>query len=320
MPFGNEGTVDRIAYMTSFVRAVETRSFSAVARELKTTQPTISKQIAALEQYLGVQLLTRSTTHLSPTEEGMRYYQHCQHILEAIAEAEDSLKENKNVTGCLRVGCSVLFGQMQIVPRLKTFLDHYPNVKIELMMVDHFVDIVEEGLDLLIRIGQLQNQSLVAHRIGTTRRVTVATQDYFLKAGEPQIPADLMNHNCIVYTRLSTGNEWHFQNECNILKIRVNGYFQTNSSVAIRAAVLSGMGIAVAPVWMFGDDLNQGNLKIVLQDYQPIPLPIHAIYRRSRFHPTKISCFIDFLTKEFKVDPWVREEDIDTCLGLSTGD
>jgi DNA-binding transcriptional LysR family regulator len=299
--------MDRIACMQSFVRAIEMNSFSAVAREQQTTQPTISKQIAALEKYLGVQLITRSTTNLSLTEEGKKYYQYCQQILETVAEAEASLTGKERATGILRLGCPVLFGQMQIVPRLKAFMKRYPDVKIDLMMADHFVDIVEGGLDLLIRIGNRLDSSMISHRIGTTRRVTVATTGYFEQAGEPKKPDDLVHHDCIVYTHLATGNEWHFQGTDGTIKVRVGGGFQTNSSVAIRAAVLSGLGIAVAPVWMFGDEIYRGDLKVVLQDYQPTPLQIHAVYRRSRFYPAKIVCFIDFIASEFKLDPWVSD-------------
>ncbi|MCC3605601.1 MAG: LysR family transcriptional regulator [Microcoleus sp. PH2017_29_MFU_D_A] len=297
--------MDRIACMQTFVRAIEMKSFSAVAREQQTTQPTISKQIAALEKYLGVQLITRSTTNLSLTEEGKRYYQYCQQILETVAEAEASLTGKERATGILRLGCPVLFGEKQIVPRLKAFMKRYPDVKIDLMMADSFVDIVENGLDLLIRIGNRPDSSLISHRIGTTRRVTVATTCYFEQAGEPQTPDDLVDRDCIVYTHLSTGNEWHFQGTDGTIKVQVGGCFQTNSSVAIRAAVLSGLGIAVAPVWMFGDEIYRGDLKVVLEDYQPTPLPINGVYRRSRFYPAKITCFIDFLEAEFKLDPWV---------------
>ncbi|MCC3574470.1 MAG: LysR family transcriptional regulator [Microcoleus sp. PH2017_40_RAT_O_B] len=297
--------MDRIACMQTFVRAIEMKSFSAVAREQQTTQPTISKQIAALEKYLGVQLITRSTTNLNLTEEGKRYYQYCQQILETVAEAEASLTGKERATGILRLGCPVLFGEKQIVPRLKAFMKRYPDVKIDLMMADSFVDIVENGLDLLIRIGNRPDSSLISHRIGTTRRVTVATTGYFEQAGEPQTPDDLVDRDCIVYTHLSTGNEWHFQGTDGTIKVQVGGCFQTNSSVAIRAAVLSGLGIAVAPVWMFGDEIYRGDLKVVLEDYQPTPLPINGVYRRSRFYPAKITCFIDFLEAEFKLDPWV---------------
>ncbi|BAQ63518.1 LysR family transcriptional regulator [Geminocystis sp. NIES-3709] len=302
--------MDRISCMQSFVRAVDLNSFSAVAREQNTTQPTISKQIASLEKYLGVQLLIRSTTNLNLTEEGKRYYQYCQEILETVAEAEANLRGEEKARGILRLGCSVLFGQMQIVPRLNTFIKSYPDVKIDLVMADHFVNIIEQGLDLLIRIGDRQDNSLITNRIGTTRRITVATQSYFDQAGEPQTPEDLVNHHCIVYTHLATGNEWHFQGKEGIIKVKVGGYFQTDSSIAIRSAILSGLGIAVAPVWMFGDEIYQGNLKIVLQDYPPTSFPICAVYHRSRFYPAKITSFINFLKSEFKLDPWVCDYEI----------
>ena len=174
-------------------------------------------------------------------------------------------------------------------------------------MADHFVDIVENGLDLLVRIGNRLDSSMIRHRNGTTRRVTVATTGYFEQAGEPKKPDDLVDRDCIVYTHLATGNEWHFQGTDGTIKVRVGGCFQTNSSVAIRAAVLSGLGIAVAPVWMFGDQIYRGDLKVVLQDYQPTPLQIHGVYRRSGFYRAKIVCFIEFLAAEFKLAPWVSD-------------
>ncbi|BAQ59886.1 transcriptional regulator [Geminocystis sp. NIES-3708] len=297
--------MDRLACMQSFVRAVELNSFSAVAREQQTTQPTISKQIVALEKYLGIQLLIRSTTNLSLTEEGKIYYQYCQQILETVAEAEANLRGKEEAKGTLRIGCSVLFGQMQILPRLNTFIKYYPDLKINLVMADHFVNMVEQGLDVLIRIGDHQDNSLISHPIGTTYRITVATKDYFDQAGKPQTPEDLVNHHCIIYSNLATGNEWHFQGKDGLIKVQVAGYFQTDSSIAIRSAILSGLGIAVAPVWMFGDKIYENDLQIVLQDYPPTSFPINAVYRRSRFYPAKISCFINFLKSEFKLDPWV---------------
>ncbi|MBD2771562.1 LysR family transcriptional regulator [Iningainema tapete] len=299
--------MDRISAMKSFVRTVETGSFSAVARELETTQPTISKQIAALEEYLDVQLLTRSTRTLSLTDAGERFYEHCQRILEAVAEAEASVGRRQKPSGLLRVNCPVSFGQLQIVPRMKAFLDRYPEIKLDLMMTDRFVDLVEEGVDLAIRIGNSQDSSLITSLIGTTRRVTVGSVSYFEKFGEPQTPNDLINHNCIVYTRLSTGNEWHFQSTQGVVKVNVTGNFQANNSAAVREAVLSGLGIAVSPIWLFSDVVTSGAIKIVLKDYQPTPLSLSAVYRRSRFQPAKVRCFIDFLVDEFQIDAWVSD-------------
>ncbi|MEL6163720.1 MAG: LysR family transcriptional regulator [Cyanobacteria bacterium J06628_3] len=266
--------MDRIAWMQSFVRTVETGSFSAVARELKTTQPTISKQIAALEEYLDVQLLTRSTRTLNLTEAGEQFYQQCQLVLETLAEAEASVGQRQKPSGLLRVNCPVSFGQLQIVPRIKAFLERYPDIRLDLIMNDGFVDLVEEGVDLAIRIGNYQDTSLIYTRIGTTRRVTLASPEYFKKNAEPQKPEDLIHHNCIVYTRLSTGNIWHFQSKDKTIKVEVTGNFQTNNSTAIREAILSGIGVSVLPIWLFGDCINNEQLKVVLKEFQPTHLPI----------------------------------------------
>jgi len=294
--------MDRIACMKSFVRTVETGSFSAVARELDTTQPTISKQIAALEEYLDVQLLIRSTRTVSVTDEGSRFYEHSQRVLEAVAEAESSVGQRQKPSGVLRVSSPVAFGQLQIVPRLKPFLDRYPDIKIDLLMTDQFVDLVEEGVDLAIRIGNVQDTALITQRIGTTRRITVGHQSYFDLASEPQTPEDLIHHNCIVYTRMATGNEWHFESSHGPINVTVNGNIQTNNSIAIREAVFAGLGIALTPIWLFGDAMQHGNLRVILKAYQPVPLPIHAVYRRGRFIPAKVRCLIDFLSNEFKLD------------------
>jgi DNA-binding transcriptional LysR family regulator len=289
--------LDRITCMKSFVRTVETGSFSAVARELDTTQPTISKQIAALEEYLDVQLLVRSTRKVSVTDEGRRFYEKCQQILEALEEAEASAGRRQQPAGVLRVNCSVAFGQMQIVPRLKRFLDRYPDIKIDLTMSDHFVDLVEEGIDLAIRIGNFIDRNLITQPLGKARFVAVGAVDYLEKFGEPQVPADLVHHNCIVYTRQSTGNEWHFQGTT----VMVKGNLQVNDSAALREAVLAGIGIGTSPMWAFSHELQHQSLKVILEDYEPASLPIQAVYRRGRFHSAKVQCFIDFLQDEFRL-------------------
>lgn len=308
--------MDRLDCIQSFVRVVETGSFSAVARERNTTQPTISKQIAALEDYLDVQLLTRSTRKLQLTQEGERFFEHCQVVLDAAAVAEASVGQRQKPVGTLRVTCPVAFGQHQVMPYVKGFLDRYPDIRLDLTLSDRFTDLVEDGADLAIRIGQINDPTLIAYRIGITRRVTVAAASYFCDSSsgilrdrpEPQTPAELVDHNCIVYTRLATGNEWHFQCPTGgTTQVVVKGNLKVDNSTAIREAVISGVGIAVCPVWLFGDLLYSSSLKVVLKNYQPVPLPIHAVYRRGRFVPAKVRCFIEYLTTEFKLNPWVSD-------------
>ncbi|WP_242041533.1 substrate binding domain-containing protein [Leptolyngbya sp. FACHB-261] len=224
-----------------------------------------------------------------------------------MAEAEASVGRRQKPSGLLRLSCPVSFGQFQVVPRLKLFLDRYPDIKIDLLMSDQFTDLVEEGVDLAIRIGNLQDSSLVVHRIGTARRLTVATPAYFETNSEPQVPQDLIQHNCIVYTRLSTGQEWHFEGPEGLIKVRVDGNLRANNSAAVREAVLSGLGIAVSPVWLFSDALRQGKLSVVLKEYQPTPLPIHTIYRKNRFLSAKVRCLVDFLIDEFGTASWIPD-------------
>jgi DNA-binding transcriptional LysR family regulator len=278
------------------VRTVETGSFSAVAREMGTTQPTVSKQIAALEEYLDGQLLVRSTRKVSLTDEGMRFYERCQPLLEALSEAESSVGKRQNPSGILRVNCSVAFGQMQILPRLKQFLDRYPEIKIDLTMSDHFVDLIGEGIDLAVRIGKFLDPNLISQPIGTFRFVAVASAAYLEKFGEPQVPADLLHHNCIVYTRQTTGNEWHFRGTT----VTVSGNLQVNNTMALCEAVLADIGIGTAPIWSFRDELQNQSVKVVLAAYEPEPIPIQVVYRRGRFQSAKVKCFVDFLVDELK--------------------
>jgi DNA-binding transcriptional LysR family regulator len=277
--------LDRITCIKSFVRTVELGNFSAVARELGTTQPTISKQIAALEEYLDVQLLTRSPRQVAVTDEGDRFYQHCQNILELFSEAESSVGKRQQPSGILRVNCAVAFGQMQVVPRLKRFLDAYPEIKIDLTMSDRFVDLVEEGLDVVIRIGHFSDRNFIAQPMGVTRLVTVGAASYLKRWGEPKVPTDLTQHNCIVYTQQATRNEWQFRDTV----IRVGGNLQVNNSMALREAVLAGLGIGTSR-----------SVRVILKEYEPDPLPIQAIYRRGRFQSAKVKCFVDFLIHEFE--------------------
>ncbi|WP_373540477.1 LysR substrate-binding domain-containing protein [Chamaesiphon sp.] len=241
--------MDRLDCIQSFVRVVEMGSFSAVAREYNTTQPTISKKIAALEDYLDVQLLTRSTTKLQLTQEGELFFERCQSLLDAAAETISSVGQRQNPVGTLRVNCSVAFGQYQVIPYLKGFLSRYPDLKLDLMMNDRFVDLVEEGIDVAIRIGEVNDSMLSVHQIGVTRRVTVAAGDYFRDCPEPKTPEDLVDRNCIVYSRLATANNWHFQLPTGgTTQVTVKGNLQVDGSTAIREAVLAGLGIAVCPV------------------------------------------------------------------------
>lgn len=294
--------MDRIQCMQSFVRVAESGGFTAVAEELQITQSTVSKRVAALESHLGVKLLQRSTRQVVVTDEGSRYYAECREILERIDACESGLGRQSSPSGILRLTCPTALSHLQIFPRLRGFMDRYPDLRVSINVTDRNVDLIEEGVDVGIRVGDLDDSALIARRIGTARRVVVATPEYLTRVGEPQVPKDLADYDC-----LSNFKIWTFSNENrkDSISIPVIGRLSSNSPTGIREAVLSGLGIAMSPIWIYGNDIAEGRLVTILDKYLPTPLPIHAIYPSRQYLPPKVSAFIEYLTDEFSVSPWV---------------
>jgi DNA-binding transcriptional LysR family regulator len=300
--------MDRLTAMELFVRIVETGSFSAVAREMDMNQPTVSKQLSALEQKLKTRLLNRSTRQLSLTEAGSEYYEACKRILDEVREAEGNIgRLQGQLAGQLKVNTSIALGQMYVGPLTLKFQKQHPGLEVDLSLVDRFVDVVEEGIDVAIRVGRLTDSNLVARRLGKTRRVAVATPAYLKKHGTPKTPEDLVNHNCLLYAYLSTGNEWMFQGpDGKEIRVRVSGNFRANNGEAIRQAVLADLGIAVAPEWIAMKDLESGVLKSILTNFAPTLMDIHAVYPSGRHLSAKVRAYVDFLQQEFQKIPPLR--------------
>ncbi|UIN54797.1 LysR family transcriptional regulator [Pseudomonas kribbensis] len=296
--------MDKLNAMAIFVRVVERGSFSAVARELHTTQPTISKVLRALENQLGGKLIARSTRKLSLTDEGQRYYNECRNILAAVDAAEQRFQSGREtVAGPLRIGSSVSFGRLQIASRLADFLQRYPQVQVDLQLSDQNLDLVSEGLDVSLRIGDLNDSGMIARRIGTTHRLTVATPDYLRRQGHPQSPQDLAQHNCLQFNLLSTQNLWTYEKDGQHHDVRIQGNAQSNNSEAIREMVLGGLGISLSPVWLFSEDLKAGRVIALLQDYQTRSLPIHAVSPVNRRQSARVNAFVDFMTRALAAAP-----------------
>ncbi len=294
--------MDVLLSMSVFRRVVETENFSEVARELHMTQPTVSKHVAALEKHLNIKLLNRSTRQLKLTDVGKQYYDSCINILDQLNETESLLQNQESLaTGTLRINTPVTFGEICIVPHLWQFRTEFPDIKIDLIMDDHYVDLVKNGVDLAIRVGPMADSSLVAKKIGDSPRVTVASSDYLDKHGEPETLLDLTDHDCIVYTLLTTRNEWYYTGPNGKESIRVNSSFSVNNPRTIREAVIAGQGIAVTPLWLIGDYIKTGQAKIILNKYKPTSLEIHAVYPGRRLVPFKVRCFIDYITKKFEL-------------------
>jgi DNA-binding transcriptional LysR family regulator len=296
--------MDRLDAMEMFVRIVETGSFSSVARELGTTQPTISKQLTALESHLKTRLLNRSTRKLSLTESGQAYYERCKRIIDDVREAESTLgRLQGSISGHLHIDTSIAMGQMFLTPLVLKFQRQYPELSVELTLNDRFIDIVEEGVDVAIRIGRLGESNVVARKIGATRRVTIATPDYLKQHGRPRHPQDLTHHNCLLYSYLSTGNEWMFQGPEGEIRVRVSGNFKSNNGHALREALLAGRGIAVSPDWLAHDGLRDGTTEAILTEFAPTPMDINAVFPSNRMLSAKVRAFVDFLQQEFRAIP-----------------
>jgi len=285
--------------MRLFARVVETGSFSAVARELGTIQPTVSKQLTALEDHLGVRLLNRTTRQLSTTEAGRKYYDRSRHILDELTDLEGSLTELQNSpTGLLRVNAPVAFGQLYMLPLVFRFRRLFPGLAIDLTLNDRYVDLVQEGIDVAIRFGELADSQVVARNIGRVTRVCLASPAYLRARGVPKTPNDLLSHNCITYNYLFT-NEWQFGGPGGSMTLRVAGDFRANSALTIRTAALEGIGIAHMPSVFVQQDLDNGSLVRVLADFAAPPVEIHALYPSARFLSSKVRLFLDFVRDEF---------------------
>jgi DNA-binding transcriptional LysR family regulator len=305
--------MDKLQAMRSFVRVVEAGSFSAVAEEFDATQSAISKQIAALERELGAKLLTRTTRSLALTEEGARYFEQARRLVAEIAEAESAVRAGeRELTGWLRVAASVGFGRLKLMPLVQSFLEQHRRVKIDLRLNDGFVDLVEQGIDVAVRLGELQDSALVARRIGTSRRWLVAHRNYLRRLPKgskpPRAPDDLCRHNCIIYTELPWRNAWTLtagpgarQPLGSASLVRVEGNLQTNSSEVIRAAVLAGTGIAFAPTWLFETELASAEVQHLLPDWEAAAIPIHLVSPRERRESAKVKAFAEHLAKAMRL-------------------
>lgn len=289
--------MDKLEAMAIFVRAVERGSFSAVARDLQSSQPNISKQISALEAALGGRLFVRSTRKLALTDEGERYYTECRQILAAVDTAEHSFKTGReDIAGALRVASSVSFGRSWLAPRIAGFLARHPEIRIHLQLSDSNEDIVGEGTDVALRFGAQRDSNLVSRTIGNMHRGVFAAPEYLAIRGRPKTPDDLLQHNCLVFTLLPTANAWSFTRKGMETTVSVRGNATSNSSEAVRAMVLSGLGISLSPLWQFDEDLESGRVVRLLAGWEPPPLAIHAVLPH-RHQSARVTAFVDYVVQ-----------------------
>jgi DNA-binding transcriptional LysR family regulator len=296
-PFQRGIEMDRLAAMETFVRVVETGSFSGAARHLRVGQPAISKTVAQLEERLGVKLLTRSTRGLMPTEAGQNFYERAKRLIEEADEAELAARgAASGLTGRLRICAAVTFARIHIVPRLPNFLALHPDLDMEVVLDDRNIDLVQEGIDVALRMGRLPDSSLTARCIGRSKRVVVGTPAYFAAAGEPATPADLIAHQAIIYTQAGGGGDvWAFRQGTSETAVTVKGRLRLTAAEGVRAAVLVGAGIALASEWMFAPELADGTVKAVLTDWELSPIELWAVFPAGRVATMKARTFVSFV-------------------------
>jgi DNA-binding transcriptional LysR family regulator len=288
-------TMDRLAAMQAFVLVVDTGSFSAAARRLNVGQPAVSKSVAQLEERLGVKLLVRSTRGLAPTEAGFNFCERARRSLEEADEAELAARgAGRGLGGRLRVCAGVTFARIHLMPRIPQFLGRHPDLEMEVVLDDRNIDLVQEGIDIGLRVGQLGDSALTARRIARCRHAVVGTKAYFARAGEPASPSELAGHEAVVYA-LRGGAAWTFRKGGAEEAVTVKGRLQVSAAEGVRAAVLADAGIAIASEWMFAPELADGAVKAVLCDWELPPVDLWAVYPAGRTATTKARLFTRFV-------------------------
>ncbi len=291
--------MDRIECMRTFVATVNANGFAAAARVLDVPRSKVSKQIQALEETLGVQLLLRTTRSLHLTEAGAEYYDACREVLASLDEAEQRARSGLGeVHGVLRVNAPMSFGLCRLGPLIPKFHAQHPKVELQLVFSDQQVDPVKGGFDVTIRIASLADSSMVARHLAPAPRMLVASPDYLARAGTPQVPRDLAAHQCLNYGYLQSGVSLQLSNGKETQKVHVTGPLHANNGDLLAQAAEAGMGIALLPTFIVEKAVDQGRLVPVMCDWQAPPISINAVYPSARRVPLKTRAFLDFLVHE----------------------
>ncbi|HEY0635786.1 MAG TPA: LysR family transcriptional regulator [Gammaproteobacteria bacterium] len=290
--------MDRLLQLHTFTRVAERGSFSAAARDLQVTQSAVSKAVTALEQTLGVRLLNRTTRSVSLTEAGRTYYERCRRILADLAEADAAAAGlHVHITGAIKIAAPVPFGLTFISPRVARFHLLHPGLALELELDDRPVDLVQEGVDVAIRLGHLKAPGLVARKLGDSRFVAVASAAYLAAHGTPTRPEELQAHRCLAYSNDS--DRWAFKSRSGANRaVNVKGLYRSNNLLVLKDAAMAGAGIARVPRWMVDAEIKAGLLRIVLEEYGLPSFAIHAVFPSARQIPAKVRTFVDFLHSE----------------------
>lgn len=293
--------MDKLRAMATFVRIVETGSLTAAAESLRTSLPSVVRGLAELERSLDARLLNRTTRRIALTDEGREYLERSRRVLAEVEEAEAALSARRVAPkGRLRVTASVLFGRLHVAPAVIAFAEKHPGVRVELVLLDRTVDLIEEGIDLGVRIGPLPDSSLVAAPVGATRRVVCASPAYLERCGRPAKPEDVATHRCVGFTGLSPGHEWAFGEERAQRRVQVAPVITSNQiDVALQACV-DGMGLGQFLCYQVDAFLKSGALERVLGDSEPPPSPVNLVYPGTRHLSSNVRAAVDWLAPRLR--------------------
>ncbi len=311
--------MDSVAGIRLFIRVVETGSFSRASADLSITQPTATKHVAALEARLGVRLFHRSTRGVTPTEVGLAYYDRCKRIaLELEAADNVALLMQGAVGGTLRINTSVAFGRRVLTPLVLDFMREHPELQIDLSFEDRYVNLVEQGIDIAIRMGRLADSSLGARHLGVNPWVTVASPAYLQARGEPATPADLATHHALIYSSVQGDERWQFSGGASQqipalpLSVPVSGPLRSNNLSAILAAARDGLGVAALPWYVAHASVQQGAVRVVLDAWALPTQEIHAVFPSPKLLPLKVKSFCDFAAQRLGARWWETEPGTDS--------
>jgi len=300
--------MDKLEAMNAFVKVIALGSFAEAGRALGLTRSAISKAVMELEQLLGARLLDRTTRSVGPTEAGLAYYERCLDILARVEETELQVSRlHDEPRGVLKVNGPMTFGALYLGPAVAEFMKTYRDLKIELTLNDRFIDPIEEGFDVTIRIAQLADSSLIARKLAPVRRVLVAAPSYISERGAPRTPEDLAAHRCLTYGHSTSLQRWQLTRDGEAENFAVNSALCSNNGDVLCAAALSGQGITMLPTFIVGKDIAAGRLQLVLEKNPPSALDAFALYSPNRYLAAKTRLLIDHLVKAFGATPeWDR--------------
>lgn len=290
--------MDQLASIRAFTTVIEAGGFARAARRLGCSTATVTRQVQDLEARLGVRLLVRTTRRVRPTDTGAAYHRHCQRILEDLAEADAQASlEAVEPRGVLRVSAPLSFGWHRLGAVVPGFMQAYPQVAVELMVSDRFVNLLDEGYDVAVRIGQLRDSMLRSRRLGADRLLLCASPDYVARYGNPRAPGDLQRHECLCYSYQGAGrrNTWVLWREGQPVQVTVSGRYEVNNGDLLREAAIGGLGIAYQPAFLIGAAVEQGELVRLLPDYDGSKLGIYAVYPHRTHLSGRLRAFLDYL-------------------------